>query len=191
MLNISRPIILASQSPRRQQLLQALGLTFEVKSKNVEEHFPEEMPTNEIPTFLAKKKAVAFEEEIQEELVIAADTIVVHNGSVLNKPKDRAEAVEMLQRLSGSVHEVITGVCLYTKAQQTAFSDLTYVTFKTLTTEEIYYYIDTYAPFDKAGSYGAQEWMGMVGVERIEGSYFNVMGLPVHRLYEHLKAYSQ
>jgi septum formation protein len=186
-MNFNYPLVLASNSPRRQQLLMGAGMVFSVKTKNIPEDFPADMPVEEVPLYLAQKKAMAFAEELTNEIIIAADTVVVINGQILNKPEDEKEAVEMLSLLSGRKHEVITGVCLFSKEKIVSFSDLTEVYFKSLTEEEIYFYVTHYRPFDKAGAYGAQEWMGMIAVEKIIGSYFNVMGLPVHLVYEHLK----
>ncbi|GAB4131930.1 MAG: Maf-like protein [Raineya sp.] len=181
-------IILASASPRRRQLLASLDIEFEVKTKNTEESFEEDTPIQEIPCLLAQRKARAFGKELQSnQLIIAADTIVSIGGEVLNKPQNELEAETMLQKLSGQCHEVITGVCLLAKHKELVFHDTTRVYFKTLSLEEIFYYISKYKPYDKAGSYGAQEWLGMVAMQRIEGSYFNVMGLPTHKLYEELK----
>jgi len=180
-------IILASGSPRRRQLLASLDVDFEVKIKDTPEDFPETMPIAEVPKLLAQRKAEAFIDEIDPQiLVIAADTIVSIENTILNKPQDEKEAFEMLQKLSGKMHEVITGVCLMTSQKKHIFFDLTRVYFKDLTEEEIRYYIEKYKPYDKAGSYGAQEWLGMIAMTHIEGSYFNVMGLPVHKLYEEL-----
>jgi septum formation protein len=180
-------VILASASPRRKQLLTSLDISFEVSAKDTPEDFPEDMPVLEVPTLLAQRKAQAFWEEINSQtLVIAADTIVAIENQILNKPSNALQAQDMLRRLSGKMHEVFTGVCLMTRQKTVVFSDLTKVYFKDLTDEEIHYYIERYKPYDKAGGYGAQEWLGMVAIQSIEGSYFNVMGLPVHRLYEQL-----
>lgn len=180
------PIILASNSPRRQQLMREAGFAFTVRSKNVAEDFPANMPLAEVPEFLAEKKAEAFREEMTEEIVVSADTVVIIDNHILNKPHDEAEAFAMLRQLSGRMHEVITGVCLVSASRKILFSDRTKVYFKPLSDAEIRFYIAQYKPFDKAGAYGAQEWMGMVGVEKIIGSYFNVMGLPIHKVYEKL-----
>lgn len=180
------PLILASTSPRRQQLMRDAGYEFTVRSKNVAEDFPATMPVAQVPEFLAEKKAEAFRQEIENELVVAADTVVIIDRQILNKPQDEAEAFAMLRQLSGRMHEVITGVCLLSAQKKILFSDRTEVYFKSLTDDEIQFYIRQYQPFDKAGAYGAQEWMGMVGVEKIVGSYFNVMGLPIHKVYEQL-----
>lgn len=181
-------IILASASPRRRQLLAGLDIEFDVKTKNTEESFDKNTPVQEIPCLLAQRKARAFASEMQKnQLIIAADTIVSIGNEVLNKPLNEIEAQIMLQKLSGQCHEVITGVCLLALHKEVVFFDITQVYFKNLSPEEIIYYVQKYKPYDKAGSYGAQEWLGMVAIERIEGSYFNVMGLPVHKLYEELK----
>jgi septum formation protein len=179
--------ILASKSPRRQFLLQELGIPFELVTKEVDESFPDHLQKDEIPLFLARKKADAFERELDEKtIVITADTIVWINDHVLNKPGDAEEARVMLRELSGNRHEVYTAVCLKSAKKEIAFSVRTIVYFRELTEGEIEYYISTYKPFDKAGAYGAQEFIGYIGVEKIEGSYFNVMGLPVKELYEEL-----
>jgi septum formation protein len=185
-MNFERPIILASGSPRRRQLLTELGFDFTVKTKNTDESFPETMPVQDVPVFLAEKKAHAFASEINDEIVIAADTVVIIDNTILNKPADKAEAFAMLRLLSGKKHEVITGVCLLSTTKKVLFSDLASVFFSHLSDAEIDFYVEKYKPFDKAGAYGAQEWLGMVGVEKIIGSYFNVMGLPVHKLYQEL-----
>lgn len=179
--------ILASKSPRRQFLLKDLGLDFEVHTKEVDESFPEELKAQEIPLYLCKKKADAFDGELNDNtIVITADTIVWIDGQVLNKPENFEDAVRMLKLLSGKMHEVYTGVCIKSKNKSKAFHSLTKVYFKTLNDSEIEYYIKNFHPYDKAGSYGAQEWIGYIAVERIEGSYFNVMGLPLRELYEEL-----
>ncbi|GAB4135252.1 MAG: Maf-like protein [Bacteroidia bacterium] len=179
--------ILASKSPRRQFLLSELGIPFELKTKDVDESFPSHLKAEEIPLFLCRKKAEAFHDELSNDsIIITADTIVWVNGHVLNKPADEAEARLMLRELSGNRHEVYTGVCLKSSDKEVAFTARTDVFFKELSEGEISYYIQHFQPFDKAGSYGAQEWIGYIAVERIEGSYFNVMGLPVKELYEEL-----
>lgn len=181
-------LILASKSPRRQQLLKDLGFNFKVVTKEVDEAFPNHLKAQEIPLYLCEHKANNFVEELKDEdtIVITADTIVWVENQVLNKPEDFADAVSMLKLLSGKMHQVFTAVCLKSKFKTKSFFAVTNVYFKPLSIEEIEYYITTYQPYDKAGSYGAQEWMGYVGVERIEGSYFNVMGLPLKELYEEL-----
>lgn len=180
-------IILASKSPRRQFLLKDLGLNFEVHTKDVDESFPENLKAEQIPLYLCEKKANAFDSELTDNtIVITADTIVWINGQVLNKPENFEDAVRMLKLLSGKMHEVYTGVCLKSKQKTKSFYSLTKVYFKNLSIEEIKYYIKNYNPYDKAGAYGAQEWLGYIAIEKIEGSYFNVMGLPVRELYEEL-----
>ncbi len=186
MLKLSRPLILASNSPRRQQLLRDAGFEFTVKVKQTEEYFSVEMPALEVPAYLARKKAEAFRNELKNEIILTADTIVVIDNEILNKPQNVAEATKMLKKLSGRVHEVITGVCIMTDEHTETFIDIATVYFKNLTDAEIAYYIECCKPFDKAGSYGVQDFIGMVGIPRIEGSFFTVMGLPVHRVYEKL-----
>ena len=180
-------IILASKSPRRQLLLKGLDIPFEIKIKEVEETFPLHLKREDIALFLCELKAAAFNDELDDKtLVITADTIVWINEQALNKPKDYNDAVNILTQLSGNMHEVITGVCLKTKEKTCSFYALTKVFFKKLSQEDIEYYVTHYKPYDKAGAYGAQEWIGYVAIERIEGSYFNVMGLPTRLLYEEL-----
>ncbi|HEX8516531.1 MAG TPA: Maf-like protein [Bacteroidia bacterium] len=182
--------ILASKSPRRQFLLKDLGLEFEVHTKEVDESFPETLQAQEIPLYLCKKKADAFDADLAENtIVITADTIVWIDGMVLNKPENFEDAVRMLQLLSNKMHEVYTGVCIRSKNKTKSFYSLTKVYFKELSMDEITYYINNYNPYDKAGAYGAQEWIGYIAVERIEGSYFNVMGLPLKELYEELLSF--
>ena len=178
-------IILASRSPRRQQLLRELGLKFDVVIKDYEETFPEGLNGEEIARYVAFKKAASFENEISDnEIVIAADTIVWCNNKVLGKPVNQEDAFAILKEISGNTHEVITGVSLRSKSKELTFSDSTKVTFETFTDEEIYYYIDKFKPFDKAGAYGIQEWIGILACSHIDGSYFNVVGLPVQLLYK-------
>jgi septum formation protein len=179
--------ILASKSPRRQQLLRELGIPFELITKEVDESFPAHLQEGEIPLYLCRKKTDAFDGELTPEtLVITADTVVWINNHVLNKPESRDEAINMLRELSGSRHEVYTAVCIKSSVKQESFAARTDVWFKPLTQGEIEYYVDNYKPYDKAGAYGAQEWIGYIGMQRIDGSYFNVMGLPVKELYEKL-----
>ena len=172
-------IILASNSPRRQQFLKDIGLDFRIKTHSVEEIFPEELKAAEISDYLVKLKAEPFKYLTEKQLVITADTIVWHNNQCLGKPKDRAEAVQMLQQLSGEAHQVVTSVAFTQAHQQMVIHQVSTVYFKALTAAEIDYYIDNYQPFDKAGAYGIQEWIGTVGIEKIEGSYTNIVGLPV------------
>ena len=187
---INKRIKLASKSPRRQQLLEGLGLSFEIWTKDVNEDYPSHLEREAIPLFLAAKKAEAFRSELMEgDILITADTIVWIDGRVLNKPSDRAEAIEMIGLLNGNTHEVYTGVSIATVEKTELIWDQTRVHFSRLTSAEIEHYVDNYSPFDKAGSYGAQDWIGLVGIDRLEGSYFNVMGLPVHKIYQALKTF--
>lgn len=180
-------IILASKSPRRQYLLKELGINFEVRTKDVDERFPPELKAQEIPLYLCQKKADAFQEELSDNtIVITADTIVWVEGQALNKPENFEDAVCMLQLLSGKMHEVFTGVCLRSKHKTKSFYAITKVYFKKLSQEEIEFYINNYHPYDKAGAYGAQEFIGYIAIDKIEGTYFNVMGLPLKELYENL-----
>lgn len=185
-MNLNRKLILASSSPRRKELLGKLGLQFEVKVKDVPEEYPDHLQRQEVAEYLANHKAEAYLADLQDEILITADTIVCLDNMVLNKPADAVDAIRMLRHLSGQVHEVITGVCLLSQDKKDLFHDVTRVHFRELSDAEINYYVQTYEPYDKAGAYGAQEWMGMVAIDRIEGSYFNVMGLPVHQVYSHL-----
>ncbi len=186
----SKHLILASQSPRRYDLMKMAGFEFEVQSKQVEETHPKEVGVYEVPPFLAAKKAKAFREEIGEDtIVIGADTVVILNGIIYEKPNDRLHAIQMLTELSGKMHEVVTGVCIFSKAKEVCFSEITKVYFNPLSAEEIEYYVDHFKPFDKAGSYACQEWIGAVGICKFEGDYFNVVGLPINRLYRELKAF--
>ncbi|MBI9057958.1 MAG: septum formation protein Maf [Labilibaculum sp.] len=183
-------LILASKSPRRQEMLKELGVEFEIKLKEVEEVYPEGLSAIEIPVYLAELKASAFLDDIKDkDLVITADTIVCIDDWILGKPKDRADAVKMLKALSGRSHKVVSGVCLTSLKKKLSFSTTTDVHFKVLNDEEINYYIDNYKPFDKAGAYGIQEWIGFIGIDGIEGSYFNVVGLPIQRLYQELSTF--
>lgn len=180
-------VILASKSPRRQELLSGLGIEFEVQTLDTDESFPDELDVTEIAEYLAIKKAQPFFESIvDDQLIITADTIVVVDNIVLGKAKGYDEAYQMLGQLSGKPHKVLTGICLLSKSKQVSFTSSSTVYFKELSHQEIEYYITHYQPFDKAGAYGIQEWIGYIAVEKIEGSHFNVMGLPVQRLYEEL-----
>lgn len=181
-------IVLASNSPRRKQLLSALGISYEVRlNDNIDESYPENLTPKEVPQYIARKKAAACNVQ-DNELIITADTVVIVGIEILGKPVDTADAHRMLRLLSGKTHQVTTGVCLTTTQQQRVFAVTTDVTFKDLTEKEIDYYIENYHPFDKAGAYGIQEWIGCIGVTSINGSYFNVVGMPVQRIYEELKA---
>ncbi len=166
------------------------GFEFEVKSKNVDESHPPNMANDWIPEYLAKKKAYAFADEISDnEIVIGADTIVLLNGKIYEKPNDAEHAIEMLSALSGKIHEVITGVCIFSKQKEVSFSEITKVYFNELSEKEIKFYVNLFKPFDKAGSYACQEWIGAVGIKRFEGDYFNVVGLPINRIYRELKIF--
>lgn len=181
-------IILASGSPRRHQFFRDLGIDFEIRLKNVEEIYPERLYGSEIPDYLAQLKALPLKEDLKEkDILITSDTIVWHREKALGKPKDKEEAREMLKILSDTSHEVITSVCFTTTTLQKTVNAVTKVYFDVLTDEEIEYYIDHFRPFDKAGAYGIQEWIGLIGIKKIEGSYFNVVGLPAHLVYSTLK----
>lgn len=189
MSNISH-IILASSSPRRQQLMKEAGIVFEVRTKDTDEVYPPELKVEVIPVYLAQLKAAAFKGELKAtDLLITADTIVSLHGRMIGKPHDRADAIRILNELSGNKHTVITGLCLTTAFEQKSIPVFTDVYFRKLDEGEIVYYVDKYKPFDKAGAYGIQEWIGYVGIERIDGSFYNVMGLPVQTLYRELKAF--
>jgi septum formation protein len=180
-------IILASGSPRRQQFFKDLDLDFEIRLKEIEEIYPPELKAEEITNYLAELKANAFEGELQaNEILITSDTIVWHNGRALGKPKDEQDAIAILKSLSNSTHEVITSVCFKTNSETKLLHEITKVTFNELSEDAIRYYIENYKPFDKAGAYGIQEWIGFVGVSKIEGSYANVMGMPTDKVYEYL-----
>ena len=186
-----KEVILASQSPRRKELLQGLNLKFRTMSMAVDETYPHDMPANEVAGYLAQKKAVAYSSELKKNsIIITADTIVIVEDVILEKPENEQEAADMLTQLSGKVHEVMTGVCVKSLTKTKCFTVSTKVHFKALTVEEIFYYVHQYKPFDKAGSYGIQEWIGYIGVNSIEGSYFNVMGLPVFELNEVLMSWN-
>ena len=181
-------LILASNSPRRKELLAGLGLDFEVRViKDIDETYPPELPVEQIPVFISWQKAKAYLDIIHDdELVITADTVVVIGQNVLGKPRDREDACEMLRMISGRTHQVITGVSLTSRSIHRTLSVSTDVTFKSLSEQEISYYVDHYKPYDKAGAYGIQEWIGYIGVTSLQGSYFNVMGLPVQRIWQEL-----
>jgi len=183
-------IILASRSPRRQQLLHDMGLRFDVVIREYEESYPANLKGEDIALYLARQKSESFRKEISiNEIVITADTIVWCNNEVLGKPADAADAKRMIRALSNNTHEVITGVALLSSSKEKTFADTTKVTFESLTEEEIDYYIDNFKPYDKAGAYGIQEWIGITACSRIEGSYFNVVGLPVQKLYRELNKF--
>lgn len=182
-------VILASGSPRRRELMAGLGVNYEVRIlPDVDESYPDTLQGEEIPLYIAKEKADAYIPMMQpNELIITADTIVWLDGKVLGKPRDREDALQMLRTMSGRTHEVFTGVCITTTDWQRSFTAQTEVRFATLSEDEIIYYVDNFKPMDKAGAYGVQEWIGFIGVENISGSYYNIMGLPVQRIYNELK----
>lgn len=182
-------IILASKSPRRKELLERLDLDFITISLEVDESYSEQLKKHEITEFLCHKKKQAYQNWQEDQILITSDTIVWHKNKAFEKPKGRDEAIEMLQTLSGQTHEVITSVGIFSTHKELVLSDITQVTFGELDQEEIEYYIDTYQPYDKAGSYGIQEWIGYIGITKIEGSYFGVMGLPVQKVYKALKEF--
>lgn len=183
-------LILASKSPRRKQLMEQLGYEFTQLTKDIDESFPDNIPANEVAEYLSRKKAEAFKNKLgNNDLVITSDTIVIHESKILGKPKNEKEAQSMLQKLSGKTHEVVTGVCLQSKTKIESFSVITIVEFDTLKNEEIDYYIKNYQPFDKAGSYGIQEWVGLIGVKNIIGSFYNVMGFPTKEVYEAIEGF--
>ncbi|TNE64683.1 MAG: septum formation protein Maf [Bacteroidetes bacterium] len=184
----ARPLILASKSPRRRQLLTEAGFSFTVHSLDVDESFPPDMPATEVAGYLARRKALAGKHLIKDrEIIISADSVVILNGQIFNKPETYDEAYSMISQLAGNQHTVVTGVCLLGSEQERSFSEHTEVFFEDLSPEEIKYYIEQYQPYDKAGAYGVQEWIGHCKIRRIEGTYTNVMGLPVHRLYAELQ----
>lgn len=182
-------IVLASKSPRRKMLFEGLGFPFEVRTHEVDEDFPADLVGGEIPIFLAEKKAKAFEDERRDnEIIVTADTIVWVNGRALNKPANRDEAKAMLAEISGVTHSVFTGVCLTVGERQHSFVEETEVTFRSLSSEEIDYYLDHYAPYDKAGAYGIQEFIGLIGIQRVEGDFYNVVGFPMQRFWLELQS---
>ena len=182
----NKNIILASGSPRRQQFLTDLNLDFTIQLKEVEEIYPKDLKGKEIVKYLAKLKASPFTNLSKKDILITADTIVWHDGKMLGKPKSEEEAIKMLQSLSGKKHKVYSGVCLKSATKEVVFSSTTEVYFKKLSLEEIQFYVKNFKPLDKAGSYGIQEWIGLIGVNKIKGSYFNVMGFPVHKFYKEI-----
>lgn len=181
-------IVLMSQSPRRRELLQEMGLRFSVAHSDADETYPSDLEGNDIPMYLSANKAAAYKPFMKENtLVIAADTIVFLNQKALGKPSSREDAISMLKELSNCQHEVITGITIMTNYEKVIFSEKSIVEFSELSDKEIIYYVDKYSPYDKAGAYGIQEWIGMIGIKNIQGSYYNIMGLPIHRLFQELK----
>ena len=184
-------LILASQSPRRRQLLSDCGLEYELAERyEVEEVFPATMDADEVPVYLSRLKSEGYPAELAEnDILLTADTVVINNGEILGKPTDRDHAIRMIASLGGKTHTVVTGVTIRTAERSVSFSSSSEVTFRELDTDEIEYYVDTYRPFDKAGSYGIQEWIGYAAIERIDGSFYNVMGLPIQRVYIELEKF--
>ena len=187
-MNLAYRLILASKSPRRKELLDTLDMPFQVETYPIEEDFPEALPPEEVAEFLAIKKAKGFRQLQQSELLLTSDTTVILNAKILGKPANRTEAIAMLTALSGTRHAVVSGVCLTTSTRQVSFSEKTAVNFRRLNPDEIEYYVDQYHPFDKAGAYGIQEWIGKIGITSIEGDYYNVVGLPLQSLYRQLQS---
>lgn len=191
MLQLNKSVILASGSPRRKALLKHIIENFEVKTKNTDESFPKDLPVDQVAEYISQKKALAFKHDVKSnELYITADTVVCIDNKILGKPKNKQQAISFLKQLQGKTHYVITGVTLLTADKQSSFSQKTKITFSALNNTEIEFYIDQFKPFDKAGAYAIQEWIGAVGIEKIEGDYYNVVGLPVNKVYQKLKAYS-
>jgi septum formation protein len=184
-----RQIVLASSSPRRQYLMREAGFEFTVEKPDADESYPDDLPVEQVARYLAVKKAESLRTSILHEVIVTADTIVILEGKIINKPADRTEAIQMLSMLSGKTHLVMTGVCILSAEKEVSFDDTTEVTFRNLSQKEIEYYVDTHKPYDKAGAYGAQDFIGMIAIEKIVGSYFNVMGLPIHKVYEQLSTW--
>jgi len=187
-----QPIILASQSPRRKQLLEWAEVPFKIIIQHTDESFPPHLPVEEVPVYIARQKALAVQQDVQNSndantIILAADTVVVLKNEIIGKPKNAAHAIEILQNLSGKTHRVITGVVLLHQGKEISFADVTEVIFNSLTTEQITFYVDKYKPFDKAGAYAIQEWIGVVGIHSINGDFYNVMGLPVSKVVQALK----
>ena len=181
-------IVLASKSPRRQSLVKEMGFPFELRTKEVEENYPADIPSEQVPVYLAELKSTPLLKSLKDnEILLTSDTVVILNDTILGKPKDTSDAQQMLKTLSGKSHKVVTGVCLTSSSHSISFAETTIVHFSSLTENEINYYIEKYQPFDKAGAYGIQEWIGAIGIHKIEGCYYNVMGLPVNKIYSVLK----
>lgn len=183
-------IILASKSPRRKQLLEWAEIPFQIITQDTDELFPASMPVEEVPEFIAEAKARAVQEKVASEaIILAADTVVVLNDEIIGKPADRADAIAILQKLSGHTHRVITGVVILRGGNRLSFADTSEVTFHALTTAQIEFYVDKYQPYDKAGAYAIQEWIGVVGIQKVQGDFYNVMGLPVSRVVKALEQF--
>ncbi|MDQ2658587.1 MAG: Maf family nucleotide pyrophosphatase [Bacteroidota bacterium] len=190
-MKLNRPLVLASSSPRRQYLMKEAGFEFSIEKPDVDEIFPDDLPAEQVARYLAALKGEFFRPNLRDQVIVTADTVVILQGRILNKPADREEAIQMLSILSGATHVVMTGVCILSKEKEVVFDDTTRVSFQELTSDEVNYYVDHYKPYDKAGAYGAQDWIGMVAIRKIEGSYFNVMGLPVDKVYHQLKQFQR
>jgi septum formation protein len=188
-MKLKFPLVLGSGSPRRQELLTSAGFDFEVVVLDIPEDIPAELEVDKVAAYLARLKSDAYRIQRPASIILTADTTVVLKGQLLGKPQDSMEAIDMLKQLSGQQHQVITGVCIRYKDQIDSFSVTTEVHFDELSLEEITYYVDTYKPFDKAGAYGIQEWIGQIGIRSINGSYYNVVGLPVRSIYQHMKLF--
>lgn len=189
MISLQYPLVLASGSPRRKQLMTDAGFQFTIETRPTDEAFPADMPADEVAEYLARQKAAEFVADLGDRIVLCADTVVILDDQILNKPQDAADAHRMIRSLSGRSHRVRTGVCILSPTGMESFTDETLVQFAQLTDVEIEYYIRECAPFDKAGAYGAQDFIGLVGIERLEGSFYTVMGLPTHRVYQELKKF--
>ena len=188
---IMERIVLASQSPRRKQLLEWAEVPFDIVIKETDELYPADLPVEEIPVYIARNKALAVKQELSHDrIILAADTVVVLHDQIIGKPKDRNNAIEILHALSGQKHRVITGVVIHTAEEEISFADITEVSFHTLTTDQIIFYVDKYKPYDKAGAYAIQEWIGVIGIKSVRGDFYNVMGLPVSRVVQALEAVS-
>ena len=192
MFSLTKPLILASNSPRRKQLLNEAGFEFDIEVIPTDETFPDNMPVEEVAGYISQQKAEMFKSiENSNKLVLTADTVVILENEILAKPLDKNDAFRMLNLLSGTTHKVVTAVSLLTDNTITTISDPALVSFRVLDEAEINYYIEQYKPYDKAGSYGIQEWIGMIGIDKIEGSFYTIMGLPVHTVYQLLKPYME
>ncbi|MCY7358761.1 MAG: Maf family protein [Rudanella sp.] len=189
MISLQYPLVLASGSPRRKQLMTDAGFRFTIETRPTDEAFPADMPADEVAEYLARQKAAEFIPDLGNRIVLCADTVVILDNQILNKPQDAADAHRMIRSLAGRSHRVRTGVCLLSPLGMESFTDETTVQFAPLTDDEIEYYIRECAPFDKAGAYGAQDFIGLVGIERLEGSFYTVMGLPTHRVYQALTTF--
>jgi len=191
MISLQYPLVLASGSPRRKQLMTDAGFRFTIETRPTDEAFPADMPADEVAEYLARQKAAEFVADLDNRIVLCADTVVILDDQILNKPQDAADAHRMIRSLSGRSHRVRTGVCMLSPTGMESFTDEAIVQFVHLTDVEIEYYIRECAPFDKAGAYGAQDFIGLVGIERVEGSFYTVMGLPTHRVYQELKKFQK